>query len=66
MVSKNILNELHTLGYFVLFAGIFVMVIPYIFRVSNFNHILFFTIFGIILIKLAIIFREHLRFDKII
>lgn len=66
MVSKKIINELHGMGWFVLGLGIFFIVIPYIFRVSEFNHIIFYTVAGIIFIKLAIIFRENLRFDKII
>ena len=66
MVSKNLLNELHGMGWFVLALGIFFLAIPYIFKISDFNHILFYTIAGIIFIKIAIIFRENLRFDKII
>lgn len=66
MLSKNFLNELHLAGVFVLITGIFLMAVPYIFRVSDFNFIVFYTVFGIVLIKLAIIFRENLRFDKFI
>jgi len=66
MVSAKILGEFHTLGYFILALGIFFLLVPYIFKVSNFDHILYWTITGIIFIKLAIIFRENLRFDKII
>lgn len=66
MVSKKIIHELHDMGWFVLALGFFFIAIPYIFKVSDFNHILFFTIVGIIFIKLAIVFRENLRFDKII
>jgi len=65
MVKKTILHELHILGWFVLALGIFFLLIPYIFKVSDFTHILFYTIVGIIFIKMAIIFRENLRFDKL-
>lgn len=65
MVSKNILGELHSLGWFVLALGIFFLAVPYLFKISDFNHILFYTIVGIIFIKLAIIFRENLRINKI-
>jgi len=66
MVRKTILHELHIMGWFVLALGIFFLAVPYIFKVSDFNHILFYTIVGIIFIKIAIIFRENLRFDKLI
>ena len=66
MVSAKILHELHGMGWFVLGLGIFFIAVPYIFKVSDFNYILFYTIVGIIFIKMAIIFRENLRFDKII
>jgi len=66
MVSKKILSELHGMGWFVLALGIFFIIIPYLFKVSDFNHILFYTIVGIIFIKMAILFRENLRFDKFI
>lgn len=66
MVSTKIIKELHDLGWFVLGLGIFFLITPYLFKVSDFNFILFYTIAGIIFIKLAIIFRENLRFDKII
>lgn len=65
MVSKTILHELHIMGWFVLALGIFFLLIPYIFKVSDFTYILFYTIVGIIFIKMAIIFRENLRFDKL-
>ncbi len=66
MVSKEFLNEIHDLGWIVLAIGIFFLAVPYIFKISDFNHIIYYTIVGIIFIKLAIIFRENLRFDKII
>lgn len=66
MVSRKIIHELHGMGWFILGLGFFFLAIPYIFKVSEFNDILFFTIAGIIFIKIAIIFRENLRFDKLI
>jgi len=66
MVSAKIVHELHGMGWFILALGIFFLLIPYIFKVSDFNFILFYTIVGIIFIKIAIIFRENLRFDKLI
>lgn len=66
MVSAKIIKELHDLGWFILALGIFFLMAPYIFKVSPFEFILFYTIVGIIFIKLAIIFRENLRFDKLI
>ena len=66
MVSRKIISELHGMGWFVLALGIFFIIIPYLFKVSDFNHILFYTIVGIIFIKMAILFRENLRFDKLI
>ncbi len=66
MVSTRVLNELHGMGWFILALGIFFLLVPYIFKVSDFNHILFYTIVGIIFIKIAILFRENLRFDKLI
>lgn len=66
MVSKKILHELHGMGWFILALGFFFLAIPYIFKVSEIEFILFYTIVGIIFIKIAIIFRENLRFDKLI
>jgi len=66
MVAKKILSELHVMGWFILALGVFFLLVPYIFKVSEFNHILFYTIVGVIFIKIAIIFRHNLRFDKII
>lgn len=66
MVLKNLFSELHGMGWFVLGLGIFFLAIPYIFNVSEFNSVLYFTIVGLIFIHIAIIFRENLRFDEII
>jgi hypothetical protein len=66
MVSKKIIHELHGMGWFILALGFFFLAIPYIFKVSELEFTLFYTIVGIIFIKIAIIFRENLRFDKLI
>jgi hypothetical protein len=54
----------HKFGIFVLVLGIFFVLLPYIFEISDFVEILFWTILGIILIKLAIFNRDKLRLDK--
>jgi len=66
MVSRKIIHELHGMGWFILALGFFFLAIPYIFKVSEFNFILFYTIVGIVFIKMAIIFRHDLRFDNFI
>lgn len=66
MVSKKFLSEMHTGSWLVLVTGLFFIAVPYIFKISDFNLILFYTIVGIALIKISIIFRENLRIDKVI
>jgi len=66
MVSKKILSELHLMSWIILALGVFMIMIPYIYKVSTFAYILGFTIVGAILIKLAIVFRNNLRLDKFI
>jgi hypothetical protein len=55
----------HTFGIFVLFVGIFLIAVPYIFKIDDFVLILFWTILGLIVIKIAIFWRDKLRLDKL-
>jgi len=54
----------HKFGIFVLVLGIFFVLLPYILEITEFVEILFWTIIGVILIKIAIFNRDKLRLDK--
>jgi len=54
----------HAFGIFILVLGILFVILPYIFQIDDFVLILFYTILGLILIKIAIFGRDKLRLDK--
>ncbi len=55
----------HAFGIFVLFVGIFLIAVPYIFKIDDLVLIIFWTILGLVVIKIAIFWRDKLRLDKL-